>query len=289
MKTILLNLKKQRIVKVLLLLTFLIFTMCVTITGVNQPSAATIGQQIDITVDLTLNPELEDDEFIIFGFLAPTSWDVEGTGVATYTSSLGNGTMNLVPLEELAPNSAGGLTWANEMQAELGIGSNSGSVKWVVYKSDVELAVVDDAVDVTGQIQFSVSVGAENVITQLGYAVTLSNYGVKVSNGYHDVTFTNCMEVSGGTNTVIDLCSDLGVEEQTSTVVRFYPNPFHNTLTIESNSSLSKVEIYSMIGKKIKEINSNFDFIQMDDVNSGVYLVKAISDKGSTTKMLIKK
>ncbi len=289
MKTLLLNLKKQRILKVLLLFTFLILTMCVTITGINQPSSATIGQPINITVDLNLNPEIADDEYLIFGFLAPISWDVEGSGVATYTSSLGNGTMTLVPLDELAPNSANGLTWANEMEDELGIGANSGQVKWVVYKSDVELLVVDDAIDVTGQIQFDVTVGNDNLITQLGYAVTLSNYGVKVSNAYHDVMFTSCMEVTGGTNAIIDLCSDLGVEEQTSSAVRFYPNPFNNTLTIESSSSLSKVEIYSMIGKKVKEVNSNFESINMQELKSGVYVVKAISEKGITTKMLIKK
>lgn len=288
MKTTLLTLKKQRIVKILLMFTFLIFTMCVTITDVAQPSTATVDQQIAITVELTMNPDIEDDEFLIFGFLAPLSWNVEGTGVATYTTSLGNGTMSLVPLDELAPNSAGGLTWANEMEAELGIGANSGSVKWVVYKSDVELTVVDDDVDVTGQIQFSVAVGSDNVITQLGYAVTLSNYGVKVSNAYHDVAFTSCMEVSGGANATIDLCSDLGVDEQISSVVRFYPNPFNNMLTVDSKSALTKVEIYSILGKKIKDIHANFESITTDDMSNGIYIVKAISEKGATTKVLIK-
>ncbi len=288
MKTKLLTLKKQRIVKVLLMFTFLIFTMCITITGVTQPPAATVGQQIDITVDLTMNPDIEDDEFLIFGFLAPITWNVEGTGVATYTTSLGNGSMSLVPLDELAPNSAGGLTWADEMEAELGIGANSGSVKWVVYKSDVELVVTDADVDVTGQIQYSVSVGTDNIITQLGYAVTLSNYGVKVSNGYHDVTFTACMEVTGGANSTIDLCGNLGVDEQISSNVRFYPNPFNNILTVESQSTLTKVEIYSILGQKIKEINSNFESIRTEDLKNGVYLVKAVSDKGATTKILIK-
>lgn len=288
MKKLYITLKKQRIVKVLLMFACLIFTMCVTITGVNQPATATVGQQIDITVDLTLNPELEDDEFLIFGFLAPTSWNVEGTGVATYTSSLGNGTMSLVPLDELAPNSAGGLTWADEMEAELGIGVNSGSVKWVVYKSDVELAVIDDTVDVTGQIQFSVNVGTDNINTQLGYAVTLSNYGVKVSNGYHDVMFTPCMEVTGGANAPNDLCSTMGVDEEISSAIRFYPNPFNNKLTVVSPSSLTKVEFYSILGKKIKDIHSNFESITTDDLKNGVYIVKALSDRGSTTKILIK-
>src|SRR5690606_37781830 len=110
MKKLINFLKKQRIVKVLLMFTLLIFTMCVTITNVTQPATATVDQQIDITIDLNLNPELADDEFLVFGFLAPTSWDVEGTATATYTSSLGDGTMTLVPLDEPAPNSTLGLT-----------------------------------------------------------------------------------------------------------------------------------------------------------------------------------
>lgn len=288
MKNLFIALKKQRIVKVLLMFSCFIFTMCFTITGVNQPSTATVGQTIDITVDLTMNPALADSENLIFGFLAPTSWDVEGTGVVTYTSSLGDGTMSLVPLSELAPNSTGGLNWTDEMASQLGIGANSGDVKWVVYKSDVELTVVDDGVDVTGQIQLSVSVGTDNLITQLGYAVTLTNYGVRIGDGYEDVQFTNCMEVTGGTNTVIDLCGDLGVGEEISSLVRFYPNPFNNILRVESPVSLTKVEIYSIQGKKIKEIKSNFESITMDDVQNGVYIVKAVSDRGATTKLLIK-
>lgn len=288
MKKLINFLKQQRIVKVLLMFTLLIFTMCVTITNVTQPATATVGQQIDITIDVNLNPELADDEFLVFGFLAPTSWDVEGTATATYTSTLGDGTMSLVPLDEPAPNSTLGLTWANEMESELGIGNNSGDVKWVVFKSNSEIAVSDDSVDVTGQIQFSVSVGSDNIITQLGYVVTLSNYGVKVSDGYHDVNFTSCMEVSGGTNTTIDLCSEMGIDEQRISVVRFYPNPFNSTLSVESKSGLNKVEIYSMLGKKVKEIHSNFQSITMDDLNSGAYIVKAVSETGSTTKILIK-
>jgi hypothetical protein len=288
MKKILLKLRKQRIVKVLLILTFLIFTMCVTITNITQPTTAGINQQIDITVDLTLDPEVVDDEFLILGFLAPMSWNVEGTGVAIYTSSLGNGTMSLAPIDELAPNSAGDLTWANEMEAELGIGANSGDVKWVVYKSDLELVVTDDSVDVTGQIQFSVSVGSDNVITQLGYAVTLSNYGVKVSNAYHDVSFTACMEITGGPNAAIDLCSGLGVDNQIASEIRFYPNPFDTVLSVVSQSTLTHIEIYSMLGKKIKNVTSNFDSITTNDMKTGVYIIKAFSDRGITSKILIK-
>ena len=120
---------------------FLLLTMCITITNVFQPTSATIGETMNITIDANLLGEIGDSQNLVFGFLAPAAWDVAGTGVATYTTSVGNGTMSLVPLDEIAPNSDLGLTWADDMKNQLGIGENYGLVKWVVYKSDQQLSV----------------------------------------------------------------------------------------------------------------------------------------------------
>ncbi|AUP80640.1 DUF4961 domain-containing protein [Flavivirga eckloniae] len=287
MKKLFKPIRKKTVSVILLCFTLLLFVKCITIEGVTQPTTATTGEVINITLDLKMLPEADDDEYLIFGFLAPISWDVENTATVTYTSTVGNGTMSLAPVDEIAPNSSTNLTWANEMASELGIGANSGDVKWIVFKSDVEL-VGANGVEITGEIQLQVTVGPENLKTQLGYAVANSNYGVKVSNGYHAVSFTNCMEVTGGTNPIHDLCASLSVDNEAFDQASILPNPFNHTLRIDSQDRLQKVEIYSMLGKKVGDIHSGFKNIPTDYISKGVYVVKVYSDKGATTKTLIK-
>ena len=207
--------RKYRIIAILLMFVSLLFTMCITITNVTQPTSATVGETIHITVDANLVGSADlswiggsDSQNLVFGFLAPVSWDVVGTGVVTYTTSAGNGTMSLVPLSELAPNSDAGLTWADDMKDQLGIGDNYGQVKWVVYKSNQKLSV-SEGETITGQVQLSVKVGPDNLITQLGYVLANTAYGVDVNDGWFGLMFTDCMEVTGGTNATKNLCGPI--------------------------------------------------------------------------------
>jgi len=207
--------KKYRIAAVLLMFASLLFTMCITITGVIQPESATVGETINIKVDANLvgSADLDwiggsDTQNLVLGFLAPISWDVEGTSVVTYTTSAGNGTMSLMPLDELAPNSDAGLTWADDMKDQLGIGQNYGLVKWVVYKSDEQLSV-SVGETITGQVDITVTVGPDNLITQLGYVLANTAYGVDVADGWFGLMFTDCMEVTGGSNATKNLCGPI--------------------------------------------------------------------------------
>jgi len=49
------------------------------------------------------------------------------------------------------------------------------------------------------------------------------------------------------------------------------------------------VEIYSVLGKKVKQINTNFNAIQTGTLPNGIYIVKIYSDKEFTTKKILKK
>ena len=53
------------------------------------------------------------------------------------------------------------------------------------------------------------------------------------------------------------------------------------------NLELSKVEIYSLLGKKI--IVSNSKTIEIQNLPSGVYFTRIFTDKGMITKKVIKK
>ena len=84
--------------------------------------------------------------------------------------------------------------------------------------------------------------------------------------------------------------NSLGIDDELLTQsINLYPNPVTNILTIDSEIPLTKVEIYSMLGKKVKEINSGFTSIRTRNLSNGVYIFKIYSENGIATKKLIKK
>ena len=71
--------------------------------------------------------------------------------------------------------------------------------------------------------------------------------------------------------------------------LKLYPNPVTNILTIESkNVEISKVEIYTVLGKKIKEITSNFGSITTDKLPKGIYIIRIYSEESSMIRKIIK-
>ena len=72
-------------------------------------------------------------------------------------------------------------------------------------------------------------------------------------------------------------------------LVIIYPNPVKDVLTVKAKSKLTKVEIYSILGKKVNVINSNFNAIQTNNLPSGIYIVKIYSHDTYTIKKIVKK
>ena len=87
-----------------------------------------------------------------------------------------------------------------------------------------------------------------------------------------------------------DCKSALGIDDELlAQGLSLYPNPVTNVLTIDSEIPLTKVEVYSILGKKVKVISSDFKSIPTDDISNGVYIVRMFSDNGLATKKLIKR
>ncbi|MBT3547590.1 MAG: carbohydrate-binding protein, partial [Flavobacterium sp.] len=87
-------------------------------------------------------------------------------------------------------------------------------------------------------------------------------------------------------------CSSLGTDNFTwSKTIKLFPNPTVNVFSIDSKQiQISKVEIYSIDGKKLKDYNMNLTTFNIEDLSSGLYLVKIYSEEGmSTIKKLAKK
>ena len=87
-----------------------------------------------------------------------------------------------------------------------------------------------------------------------------------------------------------DCKSFLGLDDELLTqAITFFPNPVTDILTIDSEIPLTKVEVYSVLGKRVKEIKSNFESIPTQELSNGVYVVRIYSENGIAAKKLIKK
>ncbi|TXD51194.1 MULTISPECIES: glycosyl hydrolase [unclassified Polaribacter] len=71
--------------------------------------------------------------------------------------------------------------------------------------------------------------------------------------------------------------------------VRLYPNPTQSILNLRSPiKTITKVEIYSVIGKKVLEFNRNLEIVSIEELSIGLYLIKISSDEASYTTKFIK-
>lgn len=83
----------------------------------------------------------------------------------------------------------------------------------------------------------------------------------------------------------------LGLEGSLMRNLIVYPNPVKSTLTIENSKTISKLELYNLLGQKVltvrpKGLEANMD---LTSLQSGVYLLRVESDNTSVIYKIIKK
>ena len=96
--------------------------------------------------------------------------------------------------------------------------------------------------------------------------------------------------ISGGT---ID-ASTLSVDDDTlQSEILLYPNPTSNLLKIRSTTSISKVQIYDLNGRIVKEVKSEntINEIDISQLSSGIYIVRLANQNNSmiSSRKIIKK
>ena len=70
-------------------------------------------------------------------------------------------------------------------------------------------------------------------------------------------------------NSNYSMNSSLNVEDVILTrSINLYPNPVTDVLTIDSEIPLTNVEVYSVLGEKVKEMDSDFKSLSMNNLVS---------------------
>lgn len=97
-----------------------------------------------------------------------------------------------------------------------------------------------------------------------------------------------CLDTAYITLTVQD---DLSTDKLNSEIeITFYPNPFSNSLSIESELLITRIEIVDIYGRIVfsRIINSNNETIFLEELSQGSYIIKTYGDKLLKTQLIIK-
>ncbi len=71
--------------------------------------------------------------------------------------------------------------------------------------------------------------------------------------------------------------------------IRLYPNPARNFFSVDDQGvKIVKLEIFSLLGVKEREIRSHFKNIKIDNLPKGIYMIKIYSKDGYVVKKLIR-
>ncbi len=97
------------------------------------------------------------------------------------------------------------------------------------------------------------------------------------------------------TNTVTTTVTVLGTSQfDLADNIRLYPNPAGGSVTIDLNDGIrvESISVFNLLGQLVKMIPPAFDGNSMtadiSALNTGTYLISIVSDKGKTSKKLIK-
>ena len=95
-------------------------------------------------------------------------------------------------------------------------------------------------------------------------------------------------------------CSGTGFREESTTELRslstntdisVFPNPVSNLLTVETSESINQASVYNSSGqlvKQIRESNGGLLQINVQDLESGMYVLKVETDNNTFVERIVK-
>lgn len=85
-------------------------------------------------------------------------------------------------------------------------------------------------------------------------------------------------------------CSDLepnGLNEKEEFLIDLYPNPTSQSFEIESNLSISRIDMFTIDGVKVKSWEADDLKYYVGDLKSGMYILNITSEKGMLNKKIV--
>ncbi len=118
-----------------------------------------------------------------------------------------------------------------------------------------------------------------NFETQLPTSANVSNVYISISmvggNGF------------GIDDIVVSDQATLAVKNYNASNFSMYPNPVSDKLFIKGSATISAVKIYNIQGQLVESSDSFKDYINVEELKSGLYLVEIQSDKDESFKKVL--
>jgi pectate lyase len=116
------------------------------------------------------------------------------------------------------------------------------------------------------------------------YYATNGILTLTLSSGNHQITKTDVANLYY----ISVIYNSLGINDYIKPELKLYPNPVFKNLNISSNGNIDKVEIYDMLGKKVKSIGNTLESIDLSQLSKGSYLIKVYLEQDVLNKIIIK-
>ncbi len=82
--------------------------------------------------------------------------------------------------------------------------------------------------------------------------------------------------------------SSLAVDEHNRKKFTIFPNPVGEMLHIKTDAPLKQVEVFSILGERVKKVKYPEKAIDMEDISRGIYLIRIRSEEGVAVIKMIK-
>lgn len=133
----------------------------------------------------------------------------------------------------------------------------------------------------TLNLDFSLA-GPNSILIDAG--IDVSTFGVTFDHDYMARPFGMAYDIGAYEWTPI-----VNIDNPVGDDLRVYPNPTKNRLYLESHSTISQVELYSLQGQRYM-IDWNGDYLNLSGLSSGVYILKVQNAGGEVlTRKVIRK
>jgi pectate lyase len=124
-------------------------------------------------------------------------------------------------------------------------------------------------------------------VDDIAYTPSAGIITIPISVGSHKIIKGSGSNYLFYMSVVYDKADGIG-NTNASSATTLYPNPVTNSLSISSNANVKEVEIYSLAGALVKQIEGNMKSVDMSQLSKGSYLVKVITEQGTIKQLILK-
>jgi len=183
------HIKGSNLWKICALVVLTVFLVCCQflIYNIQQPATANAGQTITINTRDSAYTNIQSPPVVanfIVGILLPSGFKGASNMTVTYTSTIGNGTMQPISPTIIEPSTSGSthLNYSQSMMAKFGIGNNLvNDFEWVVFIGTQSVNIPNGTFE--GNVNFQLKVGADGntTIFKTAFVTCESNDGLNLA------------------------------------------------------------------------------------------------------------